>query len=224
LSDLSLFERLKRDALPEWDAYCRHDFVEQMGDGSLSRDSFRHYLVQDYLFLIQFARAYALAIYKAPSLKLMRQSHEGLKAILDVEMNLHLRLCKEWGLSADQVEGVAEARATIAYTRFVLDAGQAGDLLDLFAALAPCMIGYGEIGARLADIPGALEVSNPYAVWIGEYASDEYQAVANNMIALLDELATTYMSDARYPRLLEIFRQATRLEADFWQMGLELSD
>jgi len=129
LSEVTLFERLKRDASAEWNKYCHHEFVELMGAGSLPQASFRHYLIQDYLFLIQFARAYALAIYKAPSLELMKSNHEGLKAILDVEMQLHLKLCRQWGLSAEQVEGASEARATIAYTRFVLEAGQAGDLL-----------------------------------------------------------------------------------------------
>lgn len=220
----SLFERLKRDASNEWHAYCHHEFVEQLGNGMLSQASFRHYLVQDYLFLVQFARAYALAIYKAPSLELMRNSHQGLKAILDIEMQLHLKLCKRWGLSPDQVLSTGEARATIAYTRFVLDTGQAGDLLDLYVALAPCMIGYGEIGARLAKLPEESCANNPYAEWIAEYASDDYQALANDTIELLDGLAKTYLTEARYPKLLETFRQATRLEADFWQMGLDLAD
>lgn len=224
MTELSLFERLKSDALPEWTAYCEHQFVEQMGDGSLPEACFKHYLIQDYLFLIQFSRAYALAIYKAPSLELMRSSHEGLKAILDVEMQLHLKLCNEWGLSSNEVEQVPEARATIAYTRYVLEAGQSGDLLDLFVALAPCMIGYGEIGARLANLQGGLDQNNRYSVWIFEYASAEYQAIAIETIELLDRLAMMYLTEARYPRLLELFRQATRLEADFWQMGLDLAD
>lgn len=224
MTGTSLFERLKADASTEWKAYCKHPFVEQMGDGSLPEACFRHYLIQDYLFLIQFARAYALAIYKAPSLELMRSSHEGLKAILDVEMQLHLKLCKEWGLSSVEVEQVPEARVTIAYTRFVLEAGQSGDLLDLFVALAPCMIGYGEIGARLARERSGQGSENPYSVWISEYSSDEYQEIAKSTIELLDRLAKMYLTEARYPKLQELFRQATRLEADFWQMGLDLAD
>jgi thiaminase/transcriptional activator TenA len=224
LTELSLFERLKSDTATEWATYCEHQFVKQMGNGSLPEECFRHYLVQDYLFLIQFARAYALAIYKAPSLELMRSSHDGLKAILDVEMQLHLKLCQDWGLSASEVEQVPEARATIAYTRFVLEAGQSGDLLDLYTALAPCMIGYGEIGARLAATPDGQKTNNPYSVWISEYSSDEYQEIANGTIELLDRLAEIYLTEARYSKLQKLFRQATLLEADFWQMGLDLAE
>ena len=221
---MSLFNRLTTDCSNDWKTYCEHPFVEGMGDGTLPKPCFQHYLIQDYLFLIQFARAYALAVYKAPSLTLMRSSLEGLKAILDVEMQLHLKLCADWGLSPEEVERTPEAKATLAYTRYVLEAGQAGDLLDLFTALSPCMIGYAEIGARLAKTPKGLSDDNPYKIWISEYADPGYQKLAENTKTLLDTLAETSLTEARYPHLLKIFRQATRLEADFWQMGMDLAD
>lgn len=221
---MRLFNRLKQDCISDWKTYAEHEFVEQMGDGSLSKASFQHYLVQDYLFLIQFARAYALAIYKSRNLTEMRGCLEGLKAILDVEMQLHLKLCADWGLDASDIEKTPEAKSTIAYTRYVLEAGQSGDILDLFVALSPCMIGYAEIGERLSKLPEGKSGDNPYTVWINEYASNEYQEVAKGAGDLLDELAKTSFTEARYPRLLELFRQATRLEADFWTMGMELAD
>lgn len=214
----SLFERLKADCADDWKDYTHHAFVEQMGKGTLPMAAFQDYLVQDFLFLIQFARAYALSIYKSRSLAEMRGGLEGLKAILDVEMELHMRLCERWGLSSDDLEQVPEKTQTIAYTRFVLEAGNAGDLLDLYVALAPCMIGYGEVGARL---DGLQEGDNPYAEWISEYASPQYQALVADTIANLDALAEDMMTESRYPRLVRLFGSATRLESDFWQMGLD---
>ena len=65
---MSFFERLKAEASAEWHAYTQHPFTSGMADGSLPEAAFRHYLVQDYLFLIEFARAHALSVYKSPSL------------------------------------------------------------------------------------------------------------------------------------------------------------
>lgn len=214
----SLFQRLKTDCPDDWQTYTRHPFVLGVGDGSLPEASFRDYLVQDYLFLIQFARAYALAIYKGRSIAEMCGALEGLKAILDVEMDLHVRYCAKWELNAVDLENAPEKTATVAYTRFVLDAGNAGDLLDLYVALAPCMIGYGEIGKALE--PQAVD-GNPYSEWIREYASDGYQELTAATIENLDTLAAEMMTEARYPRLRELFAAATRLEANFWQMGWE---
>lgn len=217
---MRLFERLKADASAEWQAYVDHPFVRGLGDGTLAKDCFRHYLIQDYLFLIQFARAYALAAYKAPDLEALRHKATAVNAILE-EMTLHVRLAAEWGESEADLAGAVEARATVAYTRFVLDAGMRGDLLDLMTALSPCVIGYGEIGKTLAETPGALAADNPYRGWIEEYAGAGYQEVAASARAELDRLAAFGLTEARYPRLLGLFRQATRLEADFWQMGLD---
>jgi thiaminase/transcriptional activator TenA len=216
---VSFFERLKKQASAEWRAYTEHPFTEGLADGSLPEAAFRHYLVQDYLFLIEFARAYALAVYKSPDLADMREAAAGLSAILDVEMNLHVKLCAGWGLSPDDLERAPPASEMLAYTRYVLDAGMRGDLLALKVALAPCVIGYAEIATRLAAKPGANAANNPYNVWIAEYAGAPYQEVAANAQAHLDGLAKRYVTPAREAELVAIFREATRLEADFWEMG-----
>ena len=129
----------------DWHAYIAHDFVLALGRGELADASFRHYLKQDYLFLLQFSRAYALAAYKSHSLDELRGAFDGMKTILDVELGLHLAFCRDWGIGEAELSELPEARATLAYTRYVLDAGSRGDLLDLHVALAPCLVGYGAI-------------------------------------------------------------------------------
>ena len=216
---MSFFERLKAEASAEWRAYTEHPFTNGMADGSLPEAAFRHYLVQDYLFLIEFARAYALSVYKSPTLDDMREGAAGLSAILDVEMDLHVKLCAGWGLSPRDLEQASPAAEMLAYTRYVLDAGMRGDLLALKVALAPCVIGYAEIAARLTAQPDAHAKTNPYRVWIAEYAGGPYQEVATKARAHLDSLADRYATPAREAELTVIFREATRLEADFWEMG-----
>src|SRR5499427_10545798 len=128
---MSFFERLKEAAAADWRAYTEHPFTNGLADGSLADAAFRHYLVQDYLFLIEFARAYALAVYKSPRLADMREAAAGLSAILDIEMNLHVKLCAGWGLSLDDLERAPPAPEMLAYTRYVLDTGMRGGLLAL---------------------------------------------------------------------------------------------
>jgi thiaminase (transcriptional activator TenA) len=220
---MSFFQRLKSAAATEWRAYTEHPFTDALADGSLPEPAFRHYLVQDYLFLIEFARAYALAVYKSPSLADMREGAGGLSAILDVEMGLHVKLCAGWGLTPADLEQAQPAAEMLAYTRYVLDAGMRGDLLALKVALAPCVIGYAEIARRLEAKPAARQESNPYRMWIAEYAGAPYQEVAAKARAHLDQLAQRYATTAREAELVSIFREATRLEADFWSMGPRLA-
>jgi thiaminase (transcriptional activator TenA) len=219
-SHLDTFDRLKQAAHNHWEAYIGHQFVCLMGEGALSEAAFRTYLTQDYLFLIQFARAWGLAAYKSRSINDIHAAQNGLAGIL-AETELHVRLCERWGISRQDLADVPEHPATVAYTRFVLDCGSAGDLLDLQVALAPCVIGYAEIARNLS--PHGLEAlkAHPYREWIGEYAGVPYQEVAAGARSQLNALAARSMTEERFQDLADIFATATRLEADFWQMGLD---
>lgn len=214
-----LFRKLRAAAAAEWDAYCWHPFVRGLAEGTLPVAAFRRYLVQDYLFLLHFARAEALALVKCESAAAMRDKAAVVQAILG-ETALHLDYCAKWGLDAASVEREPEAPETVAYTRWVMDRGLAGDILDLEVALAPCTVGYGEVALRIAAHPGRRRGNNPYESWIAQYSGAEYQALAAAGARRLDVLGETHGGAARFATLSEAFRTAAGLEAAFWSMGL----
>jgi thiaminase/transcriptional activator TenA len=217
----SLFSRLVAAAGEAWPAYTRHEFVLRLAAGDLPEAGFRRYLTQDYLFLRHFARAWGLAVYKSDTLAEMRRAQRFVAATLGVEMGLHVAYCRRWGLAEAALERAPEAAETIAYTRFVLDRGLAGDRLDLEVALAPCIIGYAEIALeRLAD-PKTRRDGNPYREWLDTYAGHEYQNLAKDAAEALDELFSRRGGEGRFPSLAADFTAAAQLEARFWQMGLD---
>jgi thiaminase (transcriptional activator TenA) len=218
-----LFRRLVAATGGGWQAYTRHEFVLRLTRGDLPEAAFRRYLVQDYLFLLHFARAWGLAVYKSDTLAEMRRAQSLVAATLDVEIGLHIDYCRRWGLSEAAMQAEPEAPETIAYTRFVLDRGLAGDRLDLEIALAPCIIGYAEIAReRIAD-PATRRDGNPYRDWLAMYEGAEYQDLARDAAASLDEQFARRGGEGRVPALVSAPATATRLEADFWQMGLAAS-
>ncbi len=212
---------LWRDAAPHWAAYTRHAFVAGIADGTLPRAAFLDYLAQDYLFLVHFARAWSLAVTKADTVAEMRVCAATARALIDDEMALHVRICAEAGIDEDTLRATEERAPNIAYTRYVLDAGHAGDFTDLLAALAPCVLGYGEIGCRLADEAG----ETPYRDWIETYGGAEYQELCAEVGALIDGAVARRLGERpeespRWAALSDRFATATRLEVGFWQMGL----
>jgi thiaminase (transcriptional activator TenA) len=217
----SLFARLRDACADDWQAYVAHPFVAGIQDGTLPEACFKHYLVQDYLFLIHFSRAYALTAYKADTLEDLRAAAESLRVITDVEMGLHVEFCREWGLSEQDMLTAPEAEENMAYTRYVLERGMAGDVLDLHVALAPCMCGYADIGKRLGEDPATVWDGNPYKAWIEMYASDDYQEGTVVALEAMDRLYERRAGENRMPDLIKTFRQATRLEIGFWQMGMD---
>src|SRR6266481_7448993 len=216
-----LFHRLRAASGAIWPAYTRHDFVLSLARGDLPEAAFRRYLVQDYLFLLHFARAWGLAVYKSETLAEMRRAQSLATATLETEIGLHIEYCRGWGLSEAAMVEESEALETIAYTRFVLDRGLAGDRLDLEVALAPCIVGYAEIATeRMAD-PATRHDGNPYREWLDMYAGAEYQSLARDAEAALDEQFARRGGEGRFASLAANFATAAQLESDFWRMGLE---
>jgi thiaminase/transcriptional activator TenA len=214
-----LYRRLRDACAADWRAYTWHPFVQGIADGTLPLTAFKRYLVQDYLFLVQFVRAFALAAYKAESLDAFREKAGAIQALLH-EMTLHVGYCAEWGIAEAAIQAEPEAPETVAYTRWVLDRGIAGDILDLEVALAPCTIGYGEIALAIEASPTRSRDDNPYESWIAMYAGEEYQALARGAAARLDALGESHGGAARFAALAADFGKAARLESDFWAMGL----
>jgi thiaminase (transcriptional activator TenA) len=217
----ALFARLVAASDQGWPAYTRHQFVLRLASGDLPEACFRRYLMQDYVFLIHFARAWGLAIYKSDTVGEMRRAQRLVTATLDVEIGLHIDYCRGWGLSEAAMAREPEAPATIAYTRFVLDCGLAGDRLDLETALAPCIVGYAVIATERIGDPATRLAGNRYREWLEMYAGSDYQGLAKEAIAALDELFERRGGEGRFGSLAATFATAARLEADFWQMGLE---
>jgi thiaminase/transcriptional activator TenA len=215
------FARWREGAAGPWRDYTRHTFVEGLGDGSLPRSAFLHYLIQDYVFLVHFSRAWSLAVVKSETLEEMKICAATVDALVNHEMSLHVKTCAAEGIGEDALFTATEAVENLAYTRYVMDAGLQGDFLDLMAALAPCVMGYGEIGLRLAD---SRAENTPYADWIATYADPEYQVVCSNVGVMIDNAVMRRIGDIRHsPRaavLQDRFNMATRLEVGFWQMGM----
>ena len=215
----TLYGSLRREAGPEWETYVHHRFVRQIADGSLPRAEFLAWMVQDYLYLISYTRAYALLIYKSDTVARMRSAAAIVFGLLTNEMSLHRQQLAVAGISEADLENAEESLETLAYGRYVLDRALVGDALDLVVTLSACLAGYGEIGLRLCLDPATRMEGNPYRNWIETYGGETYHSLVREGLANLQSLSLQFGGEARFPMLLKQFRQAVRLEAAFWDAG-----
>ena len=143
-----------------------------------------------------------------------------VNALLNEELKLHVNLSRK-GISEEELKKTIELPENMAYTRYVLEAGFSGGFLDLMAALAPCVMGYGEIGAKLKVV----KTSEKYSEWINTYSGNDYQNLCTELgkvidNALIRRLGENYEQGEQWKKLIKHFRQATTLECKFWEMGL----
>ncbi|KAK4570334.1 trifunctional hydroxymethylpyrimidine kinase/phosphomethylpyrimidine kinase/thiaminase [Recurvomyces mirabilis] len=206
------------DVKKSWHDYTHHEFVEKMGDGTLPRETFKYYMIQDYLYLIHFARANALAGYKAKKLDDIASAAQIVTHIRH-EVNLHLEECKDFGLTQSDIEQYEESQACTAYTRYVLDIGQSEDWLALQLSLLPCLLGYGVIARRLHGLQSTDPPEpNQYLTWINNYVAEDYTSAIEKGCALIEKHAVK-QSPSRIEDLVSIFVHATKMEIGFWEMG-----
>jgi thiaminase/transcriptional activator TenA len=208
-----LYDKLQ----PIWRKNHAHPFVKEMGDGTLDKEKFRFYMIQDYLYLIDYAKLFALGAVKANDLETMGKFAALLDSTLNEEMSLHRSYATRFDITVEELENAEPSPITLAYTHYMLHAAQNGTLAHLLAALLPCMWSYWEIGKELSQIPGASN-HELFGEWISMYSSDEFGALATWCIDLLDE-HTEGKPDRELAKLEEIFLNTTRYEYMFWEMA-----
>lgn len=201
-------------------AILKHPFVTGIGDGTLPVDCFKHYVTQDYAYLIDYSRVLAIASARAPKLEDMSWFASLLNETLNQEMALHRSYCKEFGISAQELEATEPAPTTLAYTSFLLKTAYHGSFGELAASLLPCQWGYWEIGDHL--LKKGLPTSAPlYAQWIEMYTSEEFAGLAHHIREMTDRIG----ADAGVVELAamrQAYTNSVRLEHRFWDMAYSL--
>ena len=217
---MTVTQRLYEAARPIWEACHAHPFVTGIGDGTLEVEKFRYFLLQDYLYLFDYARVFAWGVAKARSPELMRFFSANVDAILGGEMKIHRAYMARLGIAEEQVFAVRPALPNLSYNNYMLSAAAAGGPAEIVAAILACSWSYAEIGTRLAARPGALE--HPfYGEWVQGYSSEEYQETNRALVERMDALAAG-CSEEEYRRLEEIFVACSRYELGFWEMAWKL--
>jgi thiaminase (transcriptional activator TenA) len=214
---MSLLHDLKSAVSPLWDQAQDHPFVHALGDGSLPRAKFVHYLAQDYVYCIAFCRAATIAAAKARSVDEMQLFAGMVDAVLNHELEVHRTYCADFGIDAAHLEATVAAPTVQAYADFCIATATLEEPVALLAALAPCGIGYAEIGARLAPQLAAVP-DHPYRQWIEMYSGAEYQGFAQWMGQQLDAMGAD-VNSAYMDKLVELFRTGCRYEWLFWEMA-----
>ena len=217
---MSFAEDIEKKALPLRQAILSHPFITGVSDGTLPVEKFKHYVTQDYVYLIDYARAIALASVRAPDLQTMGWFATLLNEILNTEMDLHRSYCAEFGITRPELESTQPAPTTIAYTSFLLKVAYQSSFSELVACLLPCLWGYWEIGDHL-EKQGEPKHAPLYCKWIKMYSSTEYAELATAIRSLADGLAQG-AGPGQLAAMGDTYLTSMRFEYKFWEMSYSL--
>lgn len=197
-----------------WEAQKEHPFVVELAEGTLAEERFQNWVRQDYRYLLDYARLFAIAGAKARDERTMTELLHVAHSTLDVEMDLHRQFAEDYGISPEELEATTKAPTCEAYTDFLIRTAYEGSLAEISAALYPCGQGYLDIGRHTADL--ATE-GHRYTPWIEMYTSDEFREVVELMREFVDDCGERFPGE--HDAMREAFLTSARLEYQFWEMA-----
>ncbi len=210
---MTFTDELEPTAESLWDAIVDHPMVAQLGEGTLDEAPFRYWVRQDYVYLVEYSRVFALGAAKAPDLGRLGTFAGLLESTVNTEMDLHREYAAEFGISERELAATEPSPTTRAYTDFLVRTAAVGTFGDLVAALLPCMWGFNATAERL-DARGRPDHEG-YAAWIEMYAGEEFTELTEWCLDLMDDVAADTAEETR-ERYRDLFVLSGRYEYRFW--------
>jgi thiaminase/transcriptional activator TenA len=196
-------------------AILAHPFLTGLTDGTLPEESFAFYVIQDALYLRDYARALAAVASRAPTAEAMRMFAGHAADAIAVELELHGALLDELGIPRKALQTAEPAPTNLAYTSYLVATVLGGSYAEGVGAVLPCYWIYAAVGKEL------LRRGSPdprYQRWIATYGGDQYGDVVADVIAELDRVSHG-LSDDEGTQVRRHFRTTSRYEWMFWQMA-----
>lgn len=215
---MTFIQEVTQECLDIWDGYNNHPFIQDIANNNMDEAIFHHYLVEDTIYLKEYARAFALGLYKSKTMEEMRLFYDLLAMVENSENAAHVKILKDMGTDVRDIENLEPTKENKAYTDFLLNTAKEEGIVEILFATLPCMLSYAYIGKYLIEKQPNIEKENTYGEWVAEYASTEYQDKCVEWSACAEALCAHYTTQQKQ-HLKDLFRESSIHEANFWDMS-----
>ncbi|MGL5379960.1 thiaminase II [Clostridium sp.] len=201
-----------------WEGYLKHPFINGIGTGDLDKEKFKKYLIQDYLYLKEYAKVFAAALVKCKSMEDMKFYYNAIGGCLEDETAVHIKYLEGFGINLEELEKSIEELINSSYSSYMQGIALKGNLKEIAMAVMPCTWSYYYIGCYLKDKYNDNLEQNFYKDWIEEYSSDEFNYAVQSWKSYIDKICVD-ISNNEKEELLQIFINSSKHEMNFWDMA-----
>ena len=218
MTDLPFVSALVQADLPVWEQCLQTEFLQKMENGTLSEDCFKSYLVEDSLYLREYAKIFAWGMTKATTMAAMRTYYSLLSFVQENEDLTRLRYLEQYGLREADIQSLPLRPESRAYLDCMIDAARNGEgEAECLMACLPCMLSYGWIFQKLLEEKPSVQ-DTLYGALVVDYAGKGYEAACRDWAAFAEKVCEG-LSDERLSRCREIFHACSEHELNFWAMA-----
>lgn len=201
-----------------WKQYFNHPFIRGIENGSLDIEKFKFYMIQDYLYLYDYAKLFAIGILKSDNNDDMKLFASSLDSTLNTEMAIHRGYMERLGISEEDVSNTETSLINLSYTNYMLSIAQKGGQKEVIIALLSCAWTYAEIAKKINENNSSAKEHEFYGEWVSGYLDDSFQNIAQWFLTRVDQFGE-YLSDVEKTQLTNIFRNCCVYELKFWDMA-----
>lgn len=204
-----------------WAVYNEHPFVLGIQNGTLEREKFRFYMIQDYLYLGDYAKIFALGVAKATSLSNAMLFSRYI-SVMNGELNVHSNYMARLGITQEDIDSAKRSLDSLSYTSYMLRVAYEETEVEIVAAILACAYSYEVIAKKMVENNPAAVDDEFYGSWISGYVSEEYSEENRVLIELLDDMTKSY-TPAQIEHLKDVFLACSRYEMAFWDLSWNMS-
>lgn len=204
-----------------WTAYNEHPFVLGIQNGTLEKEKFRFYMIQDYLYLGDYAKIFALGVAKATSLSNAMLFSKYI-SVMNGELNVHSDYMARLGITQEDIDSAKRSLDSLSYTSYMLRVAYEETEVEIVAAILACAYSYEVIAKKMVENNPAAVDDEFYGSWISGYVSEEYSEENRVLIELLDDMTKSY-TPAQTEHLKDVFLACSRYEMAFWDLSWNMS-
>ena len=164
--------------IPIWEECAATPFVQEVQTGKLPLEKFKRYMIQDSIYLKNYARIYGKAIFHAATLREIQLYYSMLNFVNDTESEVRLDYLKQFCITDDDIELIAPLPENQNYIDFMFEIASHGKNEEILMAVLPCMLSYSYIFRKLAAVPTSRQ--SRYWDFIKDYADEQYRYSQDN--------------------------------------------
>ncbi|WP_044085046.1 thiaminase II [Bifidobacterium gallicum] len=221
VTTLPPFARRMREAAADvWEEGYKQPFLQELGEGTLAPERFAFYLIQDNLYLNDYAKVHALAVTKTDDVEIMRFMAQVQMNIFNMEQGHHNEALRAYGMDPDEAAAIGQSAFAHAYTSNIMEIAYTKDLVDILVAVLPCAWVYADYGERLMRDFGDNLQDNPYGDWIAMYADPAFWSGGVWLIEHIERLVQG-LPEERLAELEASFVRGVQNEYLFWSTAYD---
>ena len=201
-----------------WNEYNNHPFVKGIETGELDVNKFRKYIIQDYFYLNEYSKVFALGVAKSKNPEIIKLCSSVINAITNVEMDIHKGYMGRLKVSENELKNTQRELENLSYTSYMLRIAYEEGEAEILAAILSCALSYEDIAKQILKNNPTASEHEFYGNWIKCYSGKEYCDLNKILVNALDEAVKDYSSE-RLKHVCEIFRECSLYEMGFWDMA-----